>query len=84
MGIYEPVDPDPSPLPSPDGPAPLMLVPGLAFTPEGRRLGRGGGYYDRYLTGKENIYKAGTAYPFQILPDLPVESHDIIMDKVFY
>ena len=64
---------------------PLMLLPGVAFTMDGRRLGRGGGFYDRYLEkGRGNLILAGTAYPCQIVDDLPAEPHDVLMDKVFY
>ncbi|MDC7223501.1 MAG: 5-formyltetrahydrofolate cyclo-ligase [Spirochaetales bacterium] len=78
--------------PGPDSPLrraedfshPLMLVPGTAFTERGNRLGRGGGYYDRYLAGISALSLAGVAYPFQIREELPIEPHDIPMDRVFY
>lgn len=73
----------PSPVPS-DFSRPLMLIPGLAFTPGGDRLGRGGGYYDRYLgnvTDRPPLW--GTAYPFQLCDSLPVQAHDITLDGVF-
>ena len=62
----------------------LMLVPGVAFTVRGKRLGRGGGFYDRYLTENGDFILAGTAFPCQIVVDLPVEPHDVRMDRVFY
>jgi len=50
----------------------LICVPGLAFTPGGHRLGRGGGYYDRLLAaaGPQSI-SAGLAFSFQVLDQLP-------------
>lgn len=59
----------------------LIIVPGLAFTKEGHRLGFGGGYYDRFLT----TYKGNTlalAFPFQLVDDLPMEMHDIPVQKI--
>ncbi len=63
---------------------PLMLVPGLAFTRQGHRLGRGGGYYDRYLSRNLRVTTAGVAYPVQIFDELPLEPHDRILDRVFF
>lgn len=62
----------------------LILVPGLAFTPGGHRLGRGRGYYDRLLSRPDlaNAYKIGICFPFQLVRHLPVEPHDIMMDAV--
>ena len=55
----------------------VWIVPGLAFTRDGRRLGYGGGWYDRYLaTSAPNARAIGVAYPFQMLDDLPVNAHD--------
>lgn len=61
----------------------LLLVPGLAFTLSGLRLGRGGGFYDRYLASPGlRAVKLGIALPAQIVPDLPVEDHDHLLDEV--
>jgi 5-formyltetrahydrofolate cyclo-ligase len=50
----------------------LICVPGLAFTPGGHRLGRGGGYYDRLLAGAgPQSISAGLAFSFQMLDQLP-------------
>ncbi len=55
----------------------LICVPGLAFSREGGRLGRGGGHYDRFLAGAaEAAVAAGLAYAFQVLDRLPEEPHD--------
>lgn len=59
----------------------LAFIPGRAFTEDGRRLGRGRGYYDRFL-GEINCPKIGVALPFQIVRDLPCEPHDIPLDEV--
>ncbi len=61
----------------------FILVPGLAFTREGGRLGRGGGYYDRWLCSLARRAPAvGVAFDCQIVPELPVEEHDVILDAV--
>lgn len=60
----------------------MVLVPGLAFDRQGRRLGRGKGYYDRALENFLGI-KVGVAYAVQLLhAPLPQESHDIRMNYV--
>lgn len=59
----------------------LLIVPGLAFTKDGYRLGFGGGYYDRYL----QKYKGETislAFESQIVSQLPVEKHDLPVGKI--
>ena len=59
------------------------IVPGLAFTRDGRRLGYGGGWYDRLLARTSpNAVKIGVAYPFQLLPDLPCEPNDIPLTEI--
>lgn len=59
----------------------VLLVPGLGFTKEGVRLGRGAGYYDKYLEGYKG-YKIGICYELQIQDELPFEDHDQKMDWV--
>ncbi len=58
------------------------LVPGLAFTPAGDRLGRGNGYYDRYLAQNPDIFTIGLAFEEQILPELPSTANDQKIDMV--
>ena len=58
-----------------------VLVPGLAFDRNGRRLGQGGGYYDRFLA-QVQAAKIGLARADSIRADIPVEAHDIPMDIV--
>ena len=61
----------------------LMIVPGVAFTRAGDRLGRGKGYYDRYLSREGfRAYCVGVCYEHQLLAELPVEPHDRRMDEV--
>lgn len=53
-----------------------VLVPGLAFTKEGIRLGKGGGYYDRFFEEEPNHETFALAYEFQIVDAIPSEPHD--------
>ncbi len=57
----------------------LILVPGAAFSPNGARLGRGGGYYDRYLPQTRGKTVA-LARRIQLFNSLPTEEHDIPID----
>lgn len=59
----------------------VVLVPGLAFAPDGRRLGRGAGYYDRFLAGIAAETIALTTED-RIRVDLPRESHDVLVDWI--
>lgn len=62
-----------------------MLVPGLLFSNEGKRLGRGKGFYDTYISNflkKKKIFLCGICFSFQKKEDIPIESHDIILDCV--
>ena len=60
----------------------VWIVPGLAFTKSGKRLGYGGGWYDRLLAASaEDALKIGVAYEFQLVDDLPSEQHDILLDR---
>lgn len=52
-----------------------VVTPGLAFTPEGGRLGFGAGYYDRYL-GRLDAKALGFGFERQLVPELPTEDHD--------
>ena len=61
----------------------LMIVPARAFTREGLRLGRGGGFYDKYMSLEGfRAYKIGIAYECQIFDSLPHAPHDIAVDVV--
>lgn len=72
--LYENIPIDPSGLD-------LVIVPGRAFTASGIRIGRGLGYYDRFLANL-NIPTISLAFSFQIFPELPTEKHDISIPKV--
>ena len=67
--------------PEADDPAALVLMPGLAFDPQGHRLGYGGGFYDRFLAAEPHPTIA-LCYAFQLLPQLETEAHDIPVDAV--
>ena len=61
----------------------LIIVPGLAFTRDGRRLGHGGGYYDRLLAlHRPHAVALGVCFDLQIVPDIPCEPHDERVDAV--
>ena len=61
----------------------VWIVPGLAFTADGRRLGYGGGWYDRFLSAAApDAIALGVAYPFQLFADLPTEPHDCVLSDV--
>ncbi len=61
----------------------LMIIPGVAFTPQGDRLGRGKGFYDRY-TAREGFRAkcVGVCFRHQIVESLPTEPHDRRVDMV--
>ncbi len=55
----------------------VWIVPGLAFTSKGSRLGYGGGWYDRYLAmASTEAISIGVGYDFQLVEDLPTDTHD--------
>ena len=60
----------------------LVMVPGVAFDAQGNRMGRGRGFYDRLLKTMRRAVKVGVAYNFQMLSEVPVEPHDVRMDKI--
>ena len=60
----------------------MIVVPGVAFDRTGNRMGRGRGFYDRLLKSTPNAVKVGVAYDFQMIESVPVEPHDVKMDRV--
>lgn len=77
-------------IPEPDGSSEMPLindntvciVPGLAFTIDGGRLGYGGGYYDRFLADHSGLFTIGLAYEELITDTLPVMSHDLKVNAI--
>ena len=60
----------------------LVIAPGLGFDRSGRRLGRGGGYFDRFLSRAQKAKKIGLAFREQIISRIPTGNHDVRMDCV--
>ena len=60
----------------------LILVPGMAFDNEGHRLGRGKGYYDRFLKHYPCSCKLGICFPYQIQQEIPVDEFDVTLDSI--
>ena len=59
----------------------LVIVPGMAFDSEGNRLGRGKGYYDKFLC-QVDAYKIGVCFPFQYVGHVPHDEHDICVNEI--
>lgn len=60
-----------------------ILIPGTAFTPQGGRLGMGGGFYDRYLPRlRDDALRIGVGYHWQLVPTFPLEQHDMHMTHI--
>jgi 5-formyltetrahydrofolate cyclo-ligase len=73
-GVREPADGNPCPVDIID----LVVVPGLGFTEKGHRIGRGMGFYDRFLGQNEFIgTSCGLGFEEQVMAELPVLDHDI-------
>ena len=60
----------------------VCIVPGLAFTEKGGRLGYGGGYYDRFLASNQHIYTIALSYDELIVDELPIMAHDLRVDSI--
>jgi 5-formyltetrahydrofolate cyclo-ligase len=61
----------------------LILVPGVAFDRRGGRTGHGKGYYDKLLQhARVDAPLVGLAFECQLFPEIPMQEHDIFMDKV--
>jgi 5-formyltetrahydrofolate cyclo-ligase len=60
----------------------VAVIPAMAYDSEGHRLGRGRGYYDRFLETVPHIYKIGVCFDFQKVACVPVESTDVSVDCV--
>ena len=79
-GIPEPIADEPVA----DDETALVLMPGLAFDPQGHRIGYGGGFYDKFLSAEPNHPTLALCYAFQMLPSLETEDHDIPVDYVLW
>lgn len=81
FGIFEPMGDDEVTATDID----LMIVPARAFTLRGERLGRGGGFYDKYMSQSGfRAAKFGICFECQIFDVLPTDPHDIAVDELFY
>ena len=60
----------------------LVIVPGLGFDKTGARLGRGGGFFDRFLKKARNAHKIGLAFREQVVGKIPKEPHDMPVDRL--
>ena len=68
--------------PEASDPTALVLMPGLAFDPTGRRCGYGGGFYDRFLEAEPEHPTLALCYGFQMFEHLETDPHDIPVDYV--
>lgn len=78
--IPEPIADDPVA----DDKTALVLMPGMAFTTDGKRMGYGGGFYDKFLAAEPDHPTVALCYAFQMVEDLPTEDYDIPVDCVLW
>lgn len=78
-GDFHILEPDNHPY---EGPLDLIVVPGMAFDRQGHRLGRGKGYYDRFLIKYPDVKTIGICFSFQLLDAVPAEPHDQVIDEI--
>lgn len=62
----------------------LVLMPGLAFSRAGHRIGYGGGFYDKFLASEPNHPTVALCYDFQVVENLPTEEFDIPVDLILW
>ena len=91
MDDLDAVEPGYANIPEPiaDGPeaddeTALVLMPGMAFDPQGHRIGYGGGFYDKFLAAEPNHPTLALCYDFQMLEYLETEAFDIPVDTVLW
>jgi 5-formyltetrahydrofolate cyclo-ligase len=78
-GVREPVSGQPMPVNVID----LVIVPGMGFSPNGHRIGRGMGFYDRFLAQPDFLgLSCGMGFEEQVIPDIPVLDHDISLSML--
>lgn len=80
MGIPEPL----ADSPVAEDETALVLMPGVAFDKTGRRIGYGGGFYDRFLAREDKHPTVALCYEFQLFEKLETEEFDIPVDKVLW
>lgn len=59
-----------------------MILPGAVFDSEGRRIGYGRGFYDRYLEGREAVFRTGVCFSCQMVEQVPADPWDAVMNRV--
>ena len=79
-GIPEPIADGPTA----DDKTALVLMPGLAFDPQGHRIGYGGGFYDKFLAQEPDHPTLALCFDFQMLDHLETEAYDIPVDCVLW
>lgn len=79
-GIPEPVADGPVG----DDPTALVLMPGLAFDPQGHRIGYGGGFYDKFLAAEPSHPTVALCYGFQVYQAIETEAFDVPVDFVLW
>ncbi len=66
----------------------LVIVPGIAFSKDGNRLGHGKGFYDRFLSrlrlAKSNVFVFAPCFPCQIVESVPTDEYDQKIDRIFF
>lgn len=62
----------------------ILIIPGVAYTEQGARLGYGGGYYDRYLPQCTRTQTVALAFALQMLPHIPTETHDFTLPNIIH
>jgi 5-formyltetrahydrofolate cyclo-ligase len=88
VGMYKILEPKPELRGLPERQVPvasldLVMVPGVAFTREGARMGHGKGYYDKLLEhARPDAPLVALAFECQLFADIPTQEHDIFMDKI--
>ncbi len=81
VGDFDILEPESEPY---EGGFDLIVVPGMAFDTQGNRLGRGKGYYDRFLCQYPDVPKIGICFDFQRVDAVPTEPTDIPMTEIIY
>lgn len=80
FGIPEPI----ADTPVADDKTALVLMPGMAFDPQGRRIGYGGGYYDKFLAAEPDHPTVALCFDFQMVEQFPVEEFDVPVELVLW